>query len=200
MTTLKIRSCFLALLLCLLTTPSVYSAEKEDYLKISQLHYADWITTDPVTLLPEFEQGCKAVSTYLQSQQLEFNGDDCVSNLYTAASFIALANDFVDNKLTANPKSLETREKTREQYRRVISEVINKAVDDGKAISQKDNSNLIYTVIVTIAKDVLTDYYQTVLAPPSEAQVLMQIAREENDKRVRREGEYLKIYERLAGK
>ncbi|MBU1564407.1 MAG: hypothetical protein KJ630_02115 [Proteobacteria bacterium] len=162
--------------------------EEADFLKISDLHYADWITTAPVDLLPEFEQGCQAVAVYLQSQKLDFNGDDCVSNLYTATTFIARANDFVDNNLTANPKSSESRAKARDQYGKVVTNVIDKAISEGKAVTQKENANLIYTVIVTIAKDVLTHYYQTVLATPNEAQVLMHIAEEENGKRVRREG------------
>lgn len=55
-------------------------------------------------------------------------------------------------------------------------------------------------MIVTIAKDVLSHYYQSVLANPNEAQVLMRIAEEENEKRIRREGEYQQIYERLPGR
>jgi acetyltransferase-like isoleucine patch superfamily enzyme len=200
MTTLKISYSLFALLLLLMTAPAVQSAEGEDFLKISEVHYADWITTDPVALLPEFERGCKAVATYLQSQQLEFNGDDCVSNLYTAATFIARTNEFVDHHLATNPTAAEVQAKARAQYDRVVSEVIGKAIGEGKAVSQKENANLIYTVIVTIAKDVLTHYYQSVLANPNEAQVLMRIAEQENEKRIRREGEYQQIYERLPGR
>lgn len=200
MITKKVSLFVLTLFLSLVIAVSVQSADGEGFLKVSDLHYADWITTAPAVLLPEFEQGCKAVAVYLQSQQLEFKSDDCVSNLFTTTTFIARANEFVDNDLTDNPKGSELIKQVRSQYGRVVSEVIDKAIGDGKAISQKENANLIYTVIVTIAKDVLTHYYQTVFANPNEAKVLMRLAEEENEKRLRREGEYLEIYQRLAEK
>jgi len=175
-------------------------AQGEEFVKITDLRYMSWITDDPKTLLPEFEVSCRAVAAYLNSLDKEFNGDDCVSNLFTAATFIAYANVYIDNTPAANSPGLEKRKQIREQYGRVMSEVIVKAIEDGRAVSRKDHVNLIYTVIVTIAKDILTDYHQNIFQRPEEAKIAMGLAAEEDAKRLRREGEYQAIYDRLAGK
>lgn len=198
MSTTTIRLHLFSLLLALqLVAASAQAADETIFVKITDLHYPDWITADPLPLLPEFEQSCTAVATYLHGQKLEFDRDECVNNLYTTTTFIARANDFVDNNLSANPKAAEAKTEAARQYGRVVTDVIGKAMSDGKAVTQKDNVNLIYTVIVTIAKDVLTDYYQKVLADPNEGNVLMHIAKEENGKRLRREGAYQEIYKQL---
>ncbi len=197
---LKIRRLLLLSFVLLFFSMSAPAAHGEEFVKITDLHYLSWITDDPKTLLPEFEVSCRTVATYLNSLDKVFNGDDCVSNLFTAATFIAYANVYVDNTLPADSPGSEKRAKIREQYGRVMSEVIVKAIEDGRAVSQKDHVNLIYTVIVTIAKDVLTDYYQNIFLQPEEAKIAMDLAAEEDTKRLRREGQYQAIYDRLAGK
>ncbi len=200
MLSLKLRHLFLLTIVLFCFSLSPAAALGEEFVKITDLHYMSWITDDPKALLGEFEVGCRAVAGYLNGLDKEFNGDDCVSNLFTATTFIAYANAYVDNSLPADSPGAEKRKQIREQYGRVMSEVIVKAIDDGRAVSRKDHVNLIYTVIVTIAKDVLTDYHQNIFEKPEEAKIAMNLAAEEDGKRLRREGEYQAIYDRLTKK
>lgn len=168
-----------------------------DYVTINDLKYQTWITDDPKNLIPDFEKGCEAVETYLNSQDKEFFGEDCVSNLFIATTFINNTNQYFDSQENPEQRALPARQAVTDKYNKVLDEVIRKAINEGKASTQKDNVNLIYTVILTISKDIVADYYHNVIADPEEAKSAYLIAGTEDGKRTYRTGEYKTIYEKL---
>ena len=188
------------ILLLLLSSPvfAVQAWGGEDFVKITDLHYKNWINDTPKTLIPEFEKACRAVEDYLKSQNKDFSGDDCVSQLFVATLFIANINDGLDANSPVDAQFNEKIIQVKNRYNRVVEEVIEKAIQDKKAESQKENANLIYTVVVTIAKDVFADYFHNVIDNPEIAKSDLLLAGEEDGRRHRRDGEYKEIYSQLG--
>lgn len=172
-------------------------AQADDFLKISDLNYKTWISAKPVSLIPDFEKSCRAVEVYLNSQNKEFYGEDCVSQLFTAANFIQISNEYVDKLYADGSTAYQNREKVTQRFNRVMSDVIEKAAKEGKAVSQKENVDLIYTLVVTVSKDIVADYYHNVIDDPEEAKSGYLLAGAEDGKRIYREGIYKEVYDKL---
>lgn len=172
-------------------------ATGNDFPVIGDFHYHSWISTSPKELIPEFERGCRAVESYLNDQNKEFYGEDCISNLFIATTFIANTDAYVDEFHPVESDPFQNREKARQRYSRVVTEVIEKAITDGQAVTQKEHVNLIYTLIITISRDIVADYYHNVLGGGEEAKSGYLLAGVEDGRRIYREGEYKDIYDRL---
>lgn len=189
----------LVVFLIISSTPAC-GANISEFLKISDLSVNDWISEDPKKNLYEIEKSCRAVESYLNKNNKEFYGEDCISNLFIAATFIHNTNQYYQSLTppdgVANKKIREISEK----FRKVLNDVIDKAVSEGKAGTEKENINLIYTVIVTVQKDIVADYYHNVFSDPEEAKSSFLIAGAEDGKRIYREGEYKQLYKEIEAK
>lgn len=195
--TLYLKGLFTLFIVAGLLLHAGNSFATDSYVKINDLNYQAWIAEDPKVLIPDFEKGCRAVEVYLNSQNKEFFGEDCVSNLFIATTFINNINQYFDSLEQLEQRALAARQAVTEKYDKVLLEVIQKAIDDGKASSQKENVNLIYTVILTVSKDIVADYYHNVIADPEEAKSAYLLAGTEDGKRIYRSGEYKTIYEKI---
>lgn len=199
---IKLLRLFLAALFLL--APLVCNAQQqnegEPFVKITELNTKSWIHDDPKSLIPEFEKSCRAIESYLNKQDKEFYGEDCISNLFIATTFIYDTNRYFDSLSPANAAVNTARAAVDAKFKKVLSEVVDKAINSGKASTEKENVNLIYTVIVTIQKDIVADYYHNVFTDPEEAKSSYLLAGAEDGRRVYRNGEYKAIYQKLGNK
>jgi hypothetical protein len=155
---------------------------------LDEYTFANWITADPKSQITEFERGCRAVEAYLNSRNKEFYGEDCISNLYIAAVFIADTNNYYDAKSLEEDRRLPQRQAAQQRYTRVLEEVVAKAVREGRAETEEQQINLLYTVIVTVQKDLVADYYHNVFDDPNEAKSAYLLAGVEDGRRIYGEG------------
>ena len=191
----------LLLILFIINLQSSPSLGKEASFPLaSDFDYASWISADPKEKIGEFENACRAVETYLNSINKEFYGEKCVSDLYTGATFIHNTNAFIKTVNEGSQQMTANRDAAIARFKKVLNQVIDKAIVEGKATTRKENINLIYTVIVTVSRDIVADYYHNVIGDPEEAKAGYLLAGTEDGKRIYRQGEYRAIYEQLDKK
>lgn len=180
----------LLLVLLVVLTP-VAKAEEGDFVKITEFSYPNWLDAEPITLIAEFEKGCRTVADYLQRSQKEYHPEDCVSGLFTASVFLANANAAINE--SHQQGFVEDRDAVRGRYRQVTEEVIGGALRETPEAGEREHVNLIYTLIVTYSKDVVADYIDNVLDRQEATRYYVRALNEDNQ-RIAREGEYRQVY------
>jgi len=195
LTNLFARRCATALFILQLTTLSAWATEP---VKITELSYPEWLSREPSSLVGEFERSCQTVAAYLQSLGKDFSAEKCVGDLFGAAVFISNSNGYVDQNFKADSQTAAARDEILAKYQQVVDEVVKKAIAEGKGKTEKENADLIFTIIHTIDRDIVKNYLQTVYAEDQEAvKNNLYLASKENEKRLTREGIYQEIYKKL---
>lgn len=191
----KIHSAILILAASLFIAAAPCNAE--NFLKITDLSYSQWLKKEPSSLIGEFERSCQAVATYLKEQNKDFPQDKCVSGLFISTVFIKNANDYTDALFKAGSKEFSVRAEILAKYDKIISDVIEKAIAAGHDKTRKENIDLIYTLIYTIRQDMVTDYYHNIFSDEKDAKTSLLLAGTEDGQRMLHRGIYEEIYKKL---